>query len=546
MKKLLSVLLAAALLIGVTLPASAAQAEDFEPPLWSEYGYSSLEEMLTDWNITEDEYDTYVDEQREWQEREDWTDAQWDDYFKSQFAEEKEKLGLIYDVNVMMNNTPLTFTDAVPEIVNSRVMVPLRAIMENLGAEVSYDAESKTALITAGDKTLEFTLGDSSFTVCEGDDCDVLTLDTEPYMKDGRIFVPVRFVAEALGYDVKWSDYYKTAVFLDKDSIIDTLNQNFTIANKVFTMANDMDLTATYKGNSSLDVKVTSLDSINGDKIYTGGIDAVVLQNGTSMKMTIDMDLNALIDLAEQYGGAIVDDEDELTFLIQILQTATDKSTEIIMDLDSGMLYIRSALIPLALEKLAGVELDDDSWISVDMKLENMGFDYDDYLDTMDHYKDMTFGDLIYEQYVNSWYDCVFAYDYIMGDTGYTSMLGDDLFRKTGSGYAYDYEQTDDQSGSSVDLHADLVMNSEKLSRIKGSLAASMDSNGITALADIDFNYSATDAKISGTFHVKNAFIVEFTLTSSVEERQLTVPTQPPLSDSVITLEELEAMLNAA
>ena len=54
MKKLLSLLLVAVLLLGLSVTALAY--EDLEPPLWQRWGYDSLEEYLADWDETEEEY----------------------------------------------------------------------------------------------------------------------------------------------------------------------------------------------------------------------------------------------------------------------------------------------------------------------------------------------------------------------------------------------------------------------------------------------------------------------------------------------------------
>lgn len=53
---------------------------------------------------------------------------------------------LVYD---MTTNTSDQYTlDSVPVIIDGRTLVPLRAISESLGADVSWDGESKTIKIT--------------------------------------------------------------------------------------------------------------------------------------------------------------------------------------------------------------------------------------------------------------------------------------------------------------------------------------------------------------------------------------------------------------
>ena len=39
-----------------------------------------------------------------------------------------------------------------------------------------------------------------------------VTTDSKPYIEDSRTLVPIRFVAEALGYDVEWIDSTRTVI----------------------------------------------------------------------------------------------------------------------------------------------------------------------------------------------------------------------------------------------------------------------------------------------------------------------------------------------
>ncbi|MCR2805715.1 stalk domain-containing protein [Paenibacillus sp. SCIV0701] len=89
--------------------------------------------------------------------------------------------------------------DAQPEMISSRVMVPVRAVAERLGYEVEYED---------GEKLVTFTGADGS--VLE------LRIDANspyaPYLKQGRTYVPVRFMAEQLGLDVQWQQESRTVI----------------------------------------------------------------------------------------------------------------------------------------------------------------------------------------------------------------------------------------------------------------------------------------------------------------------------------------------
>ncbi len=81
-----------------------------------------------------------------------------------------------------------------------RTMVPLRFISEAFGAKVEWDGATRTVTITLGSKTIKLTIGVYTAKV-DGKD---VKLDVAPVIREGRTFVPIRFISEAFGADVKW------------------------------------------------------------------------------------------------------------------------------------------------------------------------------------------------------------------------------------------------------------------------------------------------------------------------------------------------------
>lgn len=81
-----------------------------------------------------------------------------------------------------------------------RTMVPLRFISEAFGAKVEWDGATRTVTITWGSKTIKLTIGVYTAKV-DGKD---VKLDVAPIIREGRTFVPIRFISEAFGADVKW------------------------------------------------------------------------------------------------------------------------------------------------------------------------------------------------------------------------------------------------------------------------------------------------------------------------------------------------------
>lgn len=87
---------------------------------------------------------------------------------------------------------------------DQRTMVPVRFISQALSVaeqSIGWDQKSQTVTIQ-GAKTIKITLGKKEILV----DGQVVKMDTVAEAKDGRVFIPARFIAEALGAKVDWKD----------------------------------------------------------------------------------------------------------------------------------------------------------------------------------------------------------------------------------------------------------------------------------------------------------------------------------------------------
>ncbi|MCR4399927.1 MAG: stalk domain-containing protein [Syntrophomonadaceae bacterium] len=101
--------------------------------------------------------------------------------------------------SVQIEGRPMYF-DGAPVIENGRVLVPMRAIFEGLGASVSWDAATRT--VTAVRLATEIKLSVGQWYALKNG--AVLPLDVPARIIAGRTMVPIRFVSEALGAQVSW------------------------------------------------------------------------------------------------------------------------------------------------------------------------------------------------------------------------------------------------------------------------------------------------------------------------------------------------------
>ncbi len=90
--------------------------------------------------------------------------------------------------------------DPPPTIIKGVTMVPLRAIAEIFGAEVSYEAQTKKITVKLGESVIELFVGQEKAKL---NGVDVM-VSPPPTVVKGKTMVPFRFIAEALGAQVSY------------------------------------------------------------------------------------------------------------------------------------------------------------------------------------------------------------------------------------------------------------------------------------------------------------------------------------------------------
>lgn len=115
------------------------------------------------------------------------------------------------DIKVMIDSKAVSF-DVLPQIVNDRTLVPMRAIFEALGAQVEWDGVTGTVTAYASDNTvIELSIGADIMKKTTGSLGErIVKLDTPPQIIDDRTLVPVRAVAEGLDARVEWERETRT------------------------------------------------------------------------------------------------------------------------------------------------------------------------------------------------------------------------------------------------------------------------------------------------------------------------------------------------
>lgn len=135
--------------------------------------------------------------------------------------------------SVYLNNEKLEF-DVPPEIVNNRVMVPMRAVFEKLGATVTWETDTNTAYAVDYNKMqgVAITVGKEQMIDIN---MNIIPLDVPAITKNGRTLVPLRAISEAFGCNVEWLRTENT-VNIYCEGFIDYSNESEQITVQVSTV----------------------------------------------------------------------------------------------------------------------------------------------------------------------------------------------------------------------------------------------------------------------------------------------------------------------
>ncbi|MCR4435932.1 MAG: N-acetylmuramoyl-L-alanine amidase [Clostridiales bacterium] len=88
-----------------------------------------------------------------------------------------------------------------PVIKNNRLLVPLRSLFEAFGADIEWRPETRAVKVAKDSIAIDLVIGNKTVTV-NGSSQD---LDVEPILVNDRTMVPLRFIAETIGFSILWN-----------------------------------------------------------------------------------------------------------------------------------------------------------------------------------------------------------------------------------------------------------------------------------------------------------------------------------------------------
>lgn len=123
-----------------------------------------------------------------------------------------DEVSIVYNGRLIEGDVP-------PVVSEGRTLVPLRLIFTAMGAEVSWDPQTRTVVSTLGDRTVRMTVDEKEIER----DGEKFVLEVAPTVRNNRTLVPVRAVAESFGAEVRWDSKSRT-VQIDFDASLSEKN----------------------------------------------------------------------------------------------------------------------------------------------------------------------------------------------------------------------------------------------------------------------------------------------------------------------------------
>lgn len=105
-------------------------------------------------------------------------------------------------ITIKINGTPI-FTDTNPYVKQNRTFVPVRFVAEAFDMNVEWAGDEKKIILSDDEHTVQMWM-DSNKLIVNGEE---VLMDVNVEGVNGRAMVPVRYLAEIKGFDVKWDDY---------------------------------------------------------------------------------------------------------------------------------------------------------------------------------------------------------------------------------------------------------------------------------------------------------------------------------------------------
>ena len=425
------------------------------------------------------------------------------------------------DFYVLANDQYVTFTDAVPQIRDSRSYLPMATVFDQLGfKDIQWNDAQRSVTASKDGVTVKLVIGSPSIALTKDGKTTTITTDVAPYIDaaTSRTYVPFGLVADALGYKVGWDAGQKAVIIDDVDAILadnqatyQRMDEYMAYA-KTFTQQ-DQKVTGSYSAVLDVDSEDADIGPMNVDATLKG--DYTMIQQGQSaVQFKTGMTADAKIAInGQDVTQAILGDTG--------VKLPLSLDVELRGDVTSGLFYVNMTGIP------------DQTWYKMDLKSmfdqmsDTTGMSYDTLMQlSADQGFQQTLADILKNAPVTS----------VNGTTADTlrqlnDMLADSSFKKSGS----DYVSTMTEDGATVKFT--LNYSGNKVVGYAVDMKADLDGMGAMTMA-VGMKDKTMNANMAFTVDDGEGSLVKLTMTmdGAYQATSQKPNTQPPAGAQIVDL----------
>lgn len=438
-------------------------------------------------------------------------------------------------INVMVNGKCLAFSDAAPQLKANRTMVPLRGVMEALGAKVDYQDGKITVNWNGTEMTT--TVGTKLVSVAREGDTTPVTLDSPSYVEGNRTYVPLRFLSEAAGYDVLWDSEYQTAVLLDQKAVVAELNADFQVLNLLLA-TRKAEMEQSTRTTTDISAKAEIVDTIDGNKTAAITGRTVTHTKGITMNMTGELDLTQLWDMLEKSAPILQIPQEAVTQW----KTEFSKINLAIKVTEEGTLYVQCPQLVKGMLPQGGEIKEINAWICMGQ------------VDPLELMENFTLGDILYSFLLAQsaeypYYEEPFQlYNHMQqAKDQMKGLIGDGAFTKSGTTYRWsfgldelaNYLKLDGENRAELEgilrqFEVGFTFQTNGSFDIKGEVKVGVPGLGALLNAAFQESGTSTGSKGSGKLQLRNLLNVTITTDTKRQKTNQAPDASIPKEDTVL------------
>jgi len=196
---------------------------------------------------------------------------------------------------VELNGQEMSFADAAPQIVNDRSYLPFRAVFTALGfadEDITYQDQTKTVSAASPELTVSMVIGENKVSITKGGETTVLDTDVPAFIDPalGRTYVPVSFVAQAVGYRVGWNAESRTVIIDDVEGILAANAESYQVLEQYLDYGRTFQK-KNYKVEGEYAAQMVMVD----DWMEMGGTYEMLMSGNTKFDFEMDMALFGVV-----------------------------------------------------------------------------------------------------------------------------------------------------------------------------------------------------------------------------------------------------------